>query len=274
MPGLSAVSSLTVAWYDWGVFVGFLAALVAAFWVFYDSQQKDVPAVSWQVAAALGVLLTLPSLAFRLAPNLAFSAIGAVEPAAYLGMLGTAVAVVGAIAYVATGPQPPRYCERCGQPMQKNWTICPRCPAPTSEPVVTEPEKPTVQPAPVVGPTAVQRQPTIVGGMQRQAATNAWLIMQSEPRKGKEYPLLELTRIGRDGQGCEIVLDDANVSRLHASVRLEGGQYKIKDMDSANGTFVNGQRVESKVLVDGDVIKLGQVQFVFMRIAARPKPAR
>lgn len=63
-------------------------------------------------------------------------------------------------------------------------------------------------------------------------------------------------RVGRS-QECELWLNDDGVSRKHAVLRREGPAYVIEDTQSANGTFVGGQRIESVVLRDGDLIQFG-----------------
>jgi pSer/pThr/pTyr-binding forkhead associated (FHA) protein len=68
--------------------------------------------------------------------------------------------------------------------------------------------------------------------------------------------------IGRDPQ-CGIVLDSSEVSRRHASVAGSGAGFTITD-ESTNGVFVNGERAErSHCLVEGDVIRVGEVIFRF-----------
>ncbi len=68
--------------------------------------------------------------------------------------------------------------------------------------------------------------------------------------------------IGRDPQN-DIVLDDRRVSRKHAEVRLRLGRYTLYDLQSTNGTYVNGRRVAEKVLDDGDKISVGGLEIVF-----------
>jgi pSer/pThr/pTyr-binding forkhead associated (FHA) protein len=65
--------------------------------------------------------------------------------------------------------------------------------------------------------------------------------------------------IGRSPQ-CHVVLASPDVSRQHASIRLWGDDYVIKDLGSENGLYVNGQRVEIAVLRDGDVIRVGSCE--------------
>jgi len=66
----------------------------------------------------------------------------------------------------------------------------------------------------------------------------------------------EQFRVGRS-QDCELWLGDDGVSRKHARIFQEGTTYLIEDTESANGTFVQGQRVSRQVLRDGDVIQFG-----------------
>ena len=66
----------------------------------------------------------------------------------------------------------------------------------------------------------------------------------------------EVQRIGRSSD-CEMWLNDDGVSRRHALIAYENGTYVLRDTESANGTFVGGQRVESAVLRDGDLIQFG-----------------
>ena len=63
-------------------------------------------------------------------------------------------------------------------------------------------------------------------------------------------------RIGRS-QECELWLGDDGVSRKHARIFQEATAYLIEDTESANGTFVQGQRVSRQLLRDGDVIQFG-----------------
>lgn len=66
----------------------------------------------------------------------------------------------------------------------------------------------------------------------------------------------EQFRVGRS-QDCELWLGDDGVSRKHARIFQEGGAYLVEDTESANGTFVQGQRVSRQLLRDGDVIQFG-----------------
>lgn len=62
--------------------------------------------------------------------------------------------------------------------------------------------------------------------------------------------------IGR-GEQCSVSIPDPHMSRLHAEVLVVADVATVRDVGSSNGTFVNGRRVQSHVLKDGDVISVG-----------------
>jgi phosphoserine phosphatase RsbU/P len=72
------------------------------------------------------------------------------------------------------------------------------------------------------------------------------------------------TSIGRS-PGQDIVLHDAHVSRQHAVIVKEGGEYAVVDQKSSYGTFVNGRRVERSNLRDGDLLQLGSLESARLR---------
>ncbi len=61
---------------------------------------------------------------------------------------------------------------------------------------------------------------------------------------------------------CDISIADPLVSRRHAQLFLNEGGGRLVDLESDNGTFVNGQRIVDSPIVDGDLIELGKAQFV------------
>lgn len=74
---------------------------------------------------------------------------------------------------------------------------------------------------------------------------------------GRTYTLTSpIYLIGRE-EACAVQLDLEGVSRRHCELVQVGSGYEIRDLDSTNGTFVNGNRVETRVLAEGDRIALG-----------------
>ena len=80
--------------------------------------------------------------------------------------------------------------------------------------------------------------------------------------------------LGRDSSNG-IRLQDTEISRRHAELRRESDGYRVVDLHSANGTFVNGKPVDQSVLRSGDRIQLGQTVMLFKRERGRaPRPDR
>jgi pSer/pThr/pTyr-binding forkhead associated (FHA) protein len=84
------------------------------------------------------------------------------------------------------------------------------------------------------------------------------LFIEQAPSEGAQYPLEPGSTIGREG--CDIVLSDPDVSRRHAAIQVVGTEVSIEDLGSTNGTYVNGQRIDSRHrLGDGDEVQIGSV---------------
>ncbi|MCW2968260.1 MAG: hypothetical protein JWM71_2032 [Solirubrobacteraceae bacterium] len=60
--------------------------------------------------------------------------------------------------------------------------------------------------------------------------------------------------------GCEVRIDDPTVSRVHASLRRERGEWVLVDLGSRNGTFIDGRRVERACVHRGDELRLGAMR--------------
>lgn len=85
----------------------------------------------------------------------------------------------------------------------------------------------------------------------------AMLLMVEGPWAGKRFFIEDpMFLVGRDAQ-CDLVIPDRQVSRRHAVVSQEDDQFLLKDLDSKNGTFVNGQELSGTyALQDGDEIQI------------------
>ena len=122
------------------------------------------------------------------------------------------------------------------------------------------------QPAPAPGATMIYKaappQPT-------EAATPAELGVEREivtlRLNGKNHAVEKPTVVLGRSKDCDIRLDDPNVSRRHAEVRQEGTAYWLVDLDSTNGTSVNGRRQQRARLESGDRITLGSTELEFHR---------
>lgn len=87
----------------------------------------------------------------------------------------------------------------------------------------------------------------------------ARLIVRYGPSLEAEYPLThDTTNLGREPFN-DIVLNLPELSRRHARIITRDGQYVLEDLNSTNGTMLNGRRVtEPEVLSDGDEIDMGE----------------
>ena len=92
------------------------------------------------------------------------------------------------------------------------------------------------------------------------SATALWTAGMRAPTGVMRLPA-KVLRIGRSDDN-DVVVADLQVSRHHAELRKSpGGAYEITDLGSHNGTFVNGQRIESAVVTEADVIGVGLATF-------------
>jgi hypothetical protein len=82
------------------------------------------------------------------------------------------------------------------------------------------------------------------------------------PQADRPVPLQEQNVIGR-ADDCDIVVGEQAVSRRHCEIVWEHVQYVLRDLQSANGTFVNGEQVELAPLRYGDLVEVGFVQLRF-----------
>jgi pSer/pThr/pTyr-binding forkhead associated (FHA) protein len=99
------------------------------------------------------------------------------------------------------------------------------------------------------------------GGLPSDAAL---LLVKRGPNAGSRFLLdRAATSVGRH-PASDIFLDDVTASRRHAEFRRENGQFRVVDVGSLNGTFVNNQPVQSSSLANGDEIQIGKFRLVFL----------
>lgn len=95
------------------------------------------------------------------------------------------------------------------------------------------------------------------------------------PREGEPAERTPLTTfpfvIGRN-ESADLQIDSARVSREHVVIIQDGNGYRVQDLDSTNGTFVNGQQITEAKLNDGDILVVANIEFTFF--AGRPESPR
>ena len=99
------------------------------------------------------------------------------------------------------------------------------------------------------------------GGASNQRMV-AWLIPLDGPQGGQLLELRARSIVGT-APDCDVVVSDASVSGRHAEFNAQGGVFRVSDLGSTNGTFVNDKRVQQAELVDGDTLRLGRTSFKF-----------
>jgi len=109
------------------------------------------------------------------------------------------------------------------------------------------------------------RKTVLLSDVARKTALVGWLVAVDGDQKGEDFRL-------RDGQNTlgsapdsDVVLHDQTISAKHASIRHKDGKFFLSDLDSSNGTFMNGleECVARVELNDSDTFRIGGVTLKF-----------
>lgn len=138
-----------------------------------------------------------------------------------------------------------------GQPMPNQGQ-----PAPGYGVQPVAPQYPTQQPVQPAYPTS---QPTQMAPMQPQTPSFTLTAMDG-PLMGQRFPISGPTDVGREQPAIPMSFD-SQVSRKHATLAPDAMGLAVMDLGSTNGTFVNGQRVQSQTVRIGDLVKIGATTF-------------
>lgn len=252
--------SLLSYWYDtWIVAVGFSVALVLAVLVVARANWKT-DGLLLKLAVVVAAVAAWPLTGMRI--GIGFS--GDKEVLGYLSLVGVIAAIVVGVPYLYLTTRRSRV---MGAKLGAD---------------ATPPEGVTISEQ-GGGVTAMGEQGTatlgggatltlgavtpIPSGALTQAP-GAWLLFKSGPRAGQSIPIQPgATSIGR-AQDNDVVIDDAAVSRLHARISYQDGQYFVEDAGSVGGTMVEGMTASRTVLASGASLRLGETELVFMQAEA------
>lgn len=131
---------------------------------------------------------------------------------------------------------------------------------PGMAPPMMQPPPMQMQQPPMMAPPPMQMGGPPPGG---GPADLVRLIAEGGQYNGRVFdlPALNELTVGR-GVGNELVLDDPSMSRKHSKIkRLGGGRIEIEDLNSANGTYINGRKISSAQAGPGDTVRFGEVMF-------------
>lgn len=102
-----------------------------------------------------------------------------------------------------------------------------------------------------------------VAAVEALPSGSALLIVKRGASDGSRFLLdTDVTLAGRH-PNADIFLDDVTVSRKHVQFIRIGKKFEVKDLASLNGTYLNGHRVDSVLLTDGDEVAIGKFKLTF-----------
>ncbi len=163
-------------------------------------------------------------------------------------------------------------CPSCSQVVARDEVVCRNCgtPLPPLSSVADDREG-TLPPVAEGGASSDEENQA---PSYEEERTYPYLTVTSGLQKGQEFALQRRTRLGR-GADNEIVLDAHKISRHHAIIDVFDWGCTITDLNSANGTFVNGARITGgHQLNEGDELVLGDINLVYHQplMMAEPPP--
>lgn len=156
-----------------------------------------------------------------------------------------------------------KYCPN-GHPMDPSWNVCPYCSENVSNPQSNEALKKTVREAAPGVPVGMEpKRKTMRLEEEERSPVVGWLVDIDGKQKGQDFRLRgRQTLIGASSE-CDILIENDFASDRHASIRFEKGEYVLTDLDTTNGTTLNGKPVAREILKDGDTIKIGKTTYIF-----------
>ena len=148
----------------------------------------------------------------------------------------------------------PNTCRRCGEILNAHANFCWSCGA-----AQHESSAPDTQSVPVVA----HDEGVLPVAAPVECEVDTLVIAIGHDAQERLELSQDLASVGRSEES-DIVLDDISVSRQHAVFqRTASGRITVRDLNSLNGTYVNGARVEESVLRSGDEIQIGKYKISY-----------
>ena len=159
------------------------------------------------------------------------------------------------------------YCSQCGSQNSDNARFCSQCGTPLAQRGGdSAPHDSTITfgaPAKAESDERASLNAADAAAVDALPAGSALLVVQRGPGAGSRYLLdTDLSTVGRHPES-DIFLDDITVSRRHVEFRREGGRFRVHDVGSLNGTYLNGDRVDDAELQNGDEVRIGKFRLIF-----------
>lgn len=132
----------------------------------------------------------------------------------------------------------------------------PSAAAPAPLPPPPSPQPPPAAPPPPVAPAPPAASGGLPPGVER-SVYGVYLVVERGRDRGHAFGInRQVTVIGRSG--TEILINDPDISRRHAALDVQGeGKYVIRDLNSTNGTLLNGVPIQSERIAPNDKIRMG-----------------
>ena len=170
------------------------------------------------------------------------------------------------------------YCSQCGSQNSDNARFCSQCGTPLaqsgeqSSEAAPDDSTATMTFGAPAKPEADERtslNAADAAAVDALPAGSALLVVQRGPGAGSRYLLdTDLSTVGRHPES-DIFLDDITVSRRHVEFRREGENFRVHDVGSLNGTYLNGDRVDDAELQNGDEVRIGKFRLMFFASDAK-----
>jgi hypothetical protein len=151
-------------------------------------------------------------------------------------------------------------CESCGQKLHPSWDQCPYCGAGgKSAPEPAAAAAPAPAPSPKMRTMAID---AAAGGTTPVGSAVGWLVPLDGPQTGELFQLKGRCVVGK-APDCDVVLNDPSISSRHAEFIAGRTGFRVNDLGSTNGTYVNDKKITNADLVDNDSVRLGRTNFKF-----------
>lgn len=153
------------------------------------------------------------------------------------------------------------FCSNCGQPVSEDARFCAACGAPVADVADSTDDTNDTTASIELGVLDPAHDPQELPLLE---PGTGMLVVVRGPNAGSRFLLdRDITTVGRHPE-ADIFLDDVTVSRRHAELHRTDEGVLIRDLGSLNGSYVNGERVEERLLVTSEELQIGRFKLLFV----------